>query len=157
VIRLRRATPADCERIATLHAASIRALGSTHYAPEQLASWSAHTVPERYLPSIEAADFLVALDGEQIVGFGELHEGEIGMIFVDPASARRGIGSMLLRELEQIAAARSVERLTLCASLNAVPFYSAMGFTPVEKVSWRSPGGLELPCLHMEKRLPPAA
>lgn len=155
MITLRRAVQADCEAIATLHAASIRALGTTHYSPEQIGSWSAHITPQRYLRAVETGDFVVALEGDRMAGFGEMHDGEIGMIFVDPARARKGVGSMLLRELEQIATTRAVERLTLCASLNAVPFYAARGFVPAGSVTWHSPGGLELPCLHMEKRLNP--
>jgi ribosomal protein S18 acetylase RimI-like enzyme len=143
VITLRRAVIADCEQIARVHAASIRTLLRSHYTPEQLERWAASLTPERYVPLAEHS--IVATDGEPIAGFAQMQDGEIQRLYIDPAYVRRGIGAMLLRELERLATCSS---LRLSASLNAVPFYEAMGFRSTGEAAWN---GLKV--VTMEKRL----
>jgi putative acetyltransferase len=143
VITLRRAVAADCEQIARVHAASIRTLLRSHYAPEQLEPWAASITPERYVPLVEHT--IVATDGQTITGFAQMKDGEIYTLYLDPPFVRRGIGTMLLRELERLA---TVPSLRLSASLNAVPFYEAMGFRRTGESSWN---GLRV--VTMEKQL----
>ncbi len=153
MITLRRAIPADCEQIARLHEASIRGLGITSYTPEQVDSWAAHLTPERYLPAIERNDVLLVVAGPDVVGFAALDGQEVAALYVSPAHARHGVGRMLMDELIRLASERGAEGLHLSASMNAVPFYEAIGFTAIESSTWHSRGGLEMPCLRMEKRL----
>ena len=56
----------------------------------------------------------------------------IRAFFVDPASARRGVGRMLLDECERAARAEGFRRLELMATLTGVEFYERSGFHAVE-------------------------
>ena len=149
MISTRRATAADCEQIARVHAASIRTLFRTHYSHEQLEPWAASITPARYAPFIDATDFFVAIDDEAIAGFTQMMDGEVHTLYIDPGYARRGIGTMLVRELERAARERGLAKMTLSASLNAAPFYEAMGFAARGESAWN---GLKV--VVMEKLLP---
>jgi len=155
VITLRRAIPADCEQIARLHEASIRGLGTASYTPEEVDSWAAHltVTPKRYLPAIERSDVLLAVAGPDVVGFAALNGQEVSAVYVSPTHTRHGVGRMLMDELIRLASERGIEDLHLNASMNAIPFYEAMGFAAIESTTWHSRGGLEMACLRMGKHL----
>jgi putative acetyltransferase len=153
MIAIRRATDADRVAIARVHEASIRGLGRTHYSPEQVESWAAHIVPENYAFGIAEHQMFVAVDDDEVIGFGHYHDQEIHAVYVHPEYSWRGIGRMLMNEMERIARAAAVPRLHLNASLNAVPFYLSCGFVKVGEGSYRSRGGVEMTCAYMEKVL----
>ena len=55
--------------------------------------------------------------------------------------------------LERDATARGLAALSLSASLNAVAFYEALGWTARERGTFRHPAGFDLACVRMDKRL----
>ena len=78
---------------------------------------------------------LVALDDGRVVGCVLFHpEGsETGRLFqmaVDPDRQGTGLGSRLVRALEEAVAARGFREVTLHARDTAVGFYTRLGYTP---------------------------
>ncbi len=149
MIAIRRATDADRVAIARVHEASIRGLGRTHYSPEQVESWAAHIHPENY--PIEH-DIFVAVDGDEVLGFGHYHNGEIAAVYVDPSHTGRGIGRLLMAKLEECGRNEGAERLFLNASLNAERFYAACGYERTREALYRTRGGVVIRCALMEKK-----
>lgn len=82
----------------------------------------------------------------------------IRAFFVDPAWARRGIGSRLLQHCERAAWAEGYRALELMATLPGVPLYAMHGFTQVEPVADVMPNGVTVRFIRMRKPLvaPPA-
>lgn len=78
----------------------------------------------------------------------------IRAFFVDPAWARRGIGSRLLRHCERAAWAEGYRALELMATLPGVPLYRVHGFVDVEPVADRMPNGVIVRFVRMRKPLP---
>ena len=79
--------------------------------------------------------FVAEEDGE-VLGFATIvaHEGndaELDGIFVEPAAWRRGIGTLLLRQIEREAHAWQASRLHVIANRQVAGFYTANGFTVV--------------------------
>ena len=74
------------------------------------------------------------LDGRP-VGIGAVvpESSELRAVYVAPEGTRQGCGSALVREIERIARDHGVARLTLHASLNAEPFYAAVGYEALER------------------------
>ena len=85
--------------------------------------------------------FLVAVADDEVVGFGELADGdgaaeeydlaadaEIRAVYVSPDHADEGVGSALLGELERRGRDRGVSTVTLTASVNAAGFYEHHGY-----------------------------
>jgi N-acetylglutamate synthase-like GNAT family acetyltransferase len=78
---------------------------------------------------------------------------KIRAFFVAPGWARRGLGRRLFDA--SVAAARSggFDRLELMATLPGVPFYAALGFRPLERVTDRLPDGTAIEFVRMERSI----
>ncbi|HWT11683.1 MAG TPA: GNAT family N-acetyltransferase, partial [Allosphingosinicella sp.] len=79
--------------------------------------------------------------------------GELVACYVLPEAARRGVGARLVRALERIARREGAGQLTLSASLNAEPFYRALGYRPLAPSTHRLATGRAMPCIAMAKDL----
>lgn len=74
-------------------------------------------------------DWVVARHGREVVGVARLTpDGRVGRMAVLPAWRARGVGSRLLQAVLERARARGIERVTLNAQVQAVPFYARAGF-----------------------------
>jgi GNAT superfamily N-acetyltransferase len=98
---------------------------------------------------------IVATDGAMIVGFGQLDPGtgEVEAVYVLPERQGKGIGQMLLSNLEEQARVHGISRLDLSATLNAADFYQRAGYAKGHVTVHRLPTGLDLPCIRMSKEL----
>ena len=79
--------------------------------------------------------------------------GRIRAFFVEPSSARQGLGSMLMRHCERQALAAGFTALDLAATLPGVPLYLASGFAVTEDFYLDLPDNIKLPLARMHKRL----
>lgn len=86
----------------------------------------------KILPGIkttfEASNFnsVKVIDNNKIIGFGAIRDGNyITHIFVDSDYQGKGVGRALLKHLLQF---KSVDEVSLKASVNAVGFYESEGF-----------------------------
>jgi N-acetylglutamate synthase-like GNAT family acetyltransferase len=154
-MQVRRATELDAWAIARVHESAIRAV--TAYSAEQIDSWAAHIAPEAYLPYMAVRDFFVAVDEGVVVGFAELHRdgAEVGAVYVDPSWQRKGVGRLLMQAIDFVAREAGIHELKVIASSNAIPFYTASGFTTREESTYRTRGGVAIPCAVMLKPLAP--
>jgi putative acetyltransferase len=72
---------------------------------------------------------------------------------VDPQAARQGVGSALVKEMERIARDRGLPHLELHASLNAEPFYTALGYEALAREDHVLRSGLRMAAVKMRKNL----
>jgi L-amino acid N-acyltransferase YncA len=155
-IRVRPAQSADCAAIWAVHTRAIRHGAATHYSPGDLAAWSSRMTPASYAEPLLTRTVLVAerADG-RIVGFAQLNaaEGAIDAVYVDPDETRRGAGRALVEALERQARTAGVTSLALDASLNAVPFYEALGYRRECDTRHALGDGHSIACVLMTKRL----
>lgn len=152
MVTVRTARSDDGPRIQNVHVTSIRELGTSHYTPEQVDAWAD---ADRSDYPIEESDqhVVVAEDGDTLVGFGglDLDGAKVWAVYVHPQYARRGVGSRLLERLESTAE-QQFDELSLWASMNAVPFYRARGYDPLEQVTHQA-GDQTLDCVEMRKQI----
>lgn len=118
-LHIRPATPADAAHVAFII--------QQHVPSGALLPRSPEFVAER------ANDFLVAVDGERVVGCVHLSEyspslAEVRSLAVDPAYAGRGVEDRLLDAVEQLARQRQYQ--TLFAVTNDEPLLRARGYAP---------------------------
>ena len=153
---IRVATAADAEGLWQAHVASIRGLCAGWYPDAEIAAWTGLLAAENYRIGVQDHVMLVAEgpDGA-VVGFGELdlERAEVRAVYVLPAVAQTGTGSVLLARLEQIARDHGLVRLTLCASLNAEAFYRRRGWSPGAREKHRLTAALAVDCVRMDKAL----
>jgi len=111
---------------------------------------------QRFLVNSDNETRLIAeLDG-QPAGIGVLvvQNEELRACYVRPEMVRKGVGAAIVREIERLAIQSGLTHLRLDASLNAEPFYRALGYRVVERgehVLGRS--GLRMAAVKMEKAL----
>jgi putative acetyltransferase len=137
---------------------AIRGLAAAAYPPEVINAWVVPITDDSVRALIAAAGeeirLVAELDGDP-VGIGALVVGnsELRACYVAPEGARRGCGSALVAELEQIARDNGLTRLELVASINAEPFYASHGYRASERCEHVLPNGTRMEAVAMSKRL----
>ena len=175
-IVLRKATLDDVPRIEALIARSARGLSTADYRPSQIegALRGAFGVDTQLLAD---QTYFVAEEDGRLVGCGgwsyrstlfgsdartdrdsstldpRTQAAKIRAFFVDPDSARRGIGSRLLERCEQEARADGFARVELMATLPGVRLYAARGYVGADIVRFDVGAGETIEFIPMQKTL----
>jgi ribosomal protein S18 acetylase RimI-like enzyme len=168
---IRRAGRDDIPALRAMQARSLRRLGAAYYDAGAVEAFL------RQADTLEAAvvdeghAFLAEDRGGAVLGSGAWSLGVPGYaaaaghharasgtatirsVFVDPAAARRGIGSALMRHAETDAARHGVLRTELLATLSGVPLYRRLGYRTVRTLELRLPDGTPFPGIEMTKPL----
>jgi putative acetyltransferase len=152
---VRVARDSDLEGIYEAHVRAIREVCVSAYGQREVAAWSGRLYPGIHAPVLYAHAFYVVVAEGTVAGFGQLEveSGEVHGIYVHPAFLRRGFGTRLLAALESRARDARVPTLTLRASLNAVSFYHAAGFTSEGDDLHPVDDTVSIACVRMAKRL----
>lgn len=80
-----------------------------------------------------------------------LDAAKVRAFFFSPDFARRGVGRFLLDACLDAARAAGFTRAELMATLPGVPFYAALGFSPVREIIDRVPDGTSLRFVQMTR------
>jgi GNAT superfamily N-acetyltransferase len=78
---------------------------------------------------------------------------KIRAFFVDPAHARKGIGTLLLDKCESEARLRGFSRVELMSTLPGVRLYSARGYLGVEQIQYEVAPGVAIEFVPMSKSI----
>jgi len=177
VYRLREATRDDLPTLKGLIARSAHELSAGLYTPEQVegALLGAFGVDTQLIRDgtyyvVEAAGSIVACGGWSFrrTPFGSddgrerdsaeldpaTDHAKIRAFFVDPAHARKGLGTLLLERCESEAASRGFVRCEMTATLPGERLYAARGYVPTSHISYALRPGLAIEFVLMRKDLP---
>jgi len=173
---IRQAVPADVPALRVLIDASVRHLQAGDYTPSQLES-ALETVYGVDSQLIADGTYYAAESAGKLVGCGgwskrkTLYGGDrwtgrqddlldprrdaakIRAFFVDPAWARRGIGTLILEACEAAAKAAGFTRLEMGATLTGVPFYRVKGYVELEHLAVPLANGESLAIVRMAKEV----
>jgi GNAT superfamily N-acetyltransferase len=176
MLAVRAATLADRDVLRDLIARSARQLNAADYRPEQVegALQGAFGVDSQL---IHDATFFVVEEEGVIVGCGgwsyrktlfggdkrperdaaeldpRTEAAKIRAFFVDPAHARRGIGTLLLEKCESEARLRGFSRVELMSTLTGIRLYSARGYSGAQQVRYEVSPGVAIEFLPMSKSI----
>src|SRR2546430_14057308 len=127
--------PADAALLAEIFRASVAELTGDDYSAGQQQAWSS-LADDAAAFAARLADGLTlvgTMDGSP-VGFASLDGRErLDMLYVHPAAAGQGVGSMLIDALEKLAGARGAGRLTADVSDSAQDFFKRRGFVATQR------------------------
>jgi GNAT superfamily N-acetyltransferase len=175
MLRLRKATSADVPELQALIARSARGLSTSDYRPAQIegALRGAFGIDSQLLAD---ETYFVVQEENRYVGCGgwsyrstlfggdarvgrdasileKNQPAKIRAFFVDPSSARRGIGSLLLEHCEAQARAHGYSQVELMATLPGVKLYAARGYIGLPMVTFDVGGGEVIEFIPMQKSL----
>jgi putative acetyltransferase len=134
-LALRPYLPADALMLAEIFRSSVEQLTGEDYSEGQQEAWASAADDEQAFAARLASELtlIATLDGSP-VGFASLKGTDrIEMLYVHPAMARQGVGSMLLDALEKLATARGTKRLTVDASDTANGFFDKRGYVAQQR------------------------
>ena len=129
-LAMRPMLPQDVPLLAEIFRASIEELTGDDYSEAQQEAWAqAADDLEAFGARLGGELTLIATHGGSPVGFAALADNvRIDMLYVHPAAAGQGAGSMLCDALEKLAAARATRELSVEASDTARSFFERRGF-----------------------------
>jgi len=156
-LALRPYLPADAPVVAEIFRASIADLTGDDYSESQQEAWASAADDEEAFGQrlAKRLTLLGTIDGSP-AGFAALEGNEqVDMLYVHPAAAGQGIGTMLIGALEKLATARGAKRLTADVSDSAQDFFRRRGFVARQRNSVTI-GDEWLANTTMEKSLTPA-
>jgi GNAT superfamily N-acetyltransferase len=176
MLNLRAATLEDREALRVLIDASARELSKGDYRAEQVegALQGAFGVDSQLIQDgtyfvVEAGGALVGCGGwsyrRTLFGGDKRAERDSGVLdprtepakirafFVDPAHARKGIGTLLLEKCESEARLRGFSRVELMSTLPGVRLYSARGYSGVEQIRYEVAPGVAIEFVPMSKSI----
>jgi len=176
MLTLRPATSADIPALQNLITRAVTTLQAPHYTEAQRAAALGSVFGVDQL-LIADGTYLLAEHGPNLAGAGgwsfratlfgsdraaardntALRPGvdaaRIRAFFVDPAYARQGVASAILRACEAAARAAGFTEAELGATLTGLPLYRAHGYAEVAPVAADLPGGGSLAIIQMRKRI----
>ena len=107
------------------------------YGPEGIKNFAQFITDEDLKKMFRLGEYLlfVAVRNEELVGLISLRSGNhISLLFVDERYHRMGIGTLLLRHLQEYMLRNTkYQKLTVFAAPYGVPFYYRMGFVDMGK------------------------
>ena len=130
-MELRPYAPADCAAMAELFYNTVHTVNARDYTPEQLCAWATGEVDlAEWDRSFQAHHTLVAVEGEQIVGFGDLdvERGYLDRLYVHKDHQGEGIATTICDALEQSVPAVCY---TTHASITARRFFERRGYRTI--------------------------
>jgi putative acetyltransferase len=129
-LALRPMLPADVPLLAEIFRTSIEELTADDYGEAQQEAWaSAADDEEAFGEQLARVLTLVATHSGAAIGFASLADNSrIDMLYVHPAAAGQGAGTMLVDAIEKLAAARGTKELSVDASDTARGFFERRGF-----------------------------
>ena len=148
-MRIRAYQPSDCAALAALFYDTVHTVNAGDYTAEQLDAWATGEVDlAAWNRSFLAHRTVVAVEGETIVGFGDMDgTGYLDRLYVHRDYQRRGVATAICDRLESCVPGRIVTH----ASITAKPFFEQRGYVVVraQQVERR---GVALTNFVMEKR-----
>jgi len=131
---LRKFTAHDAEALADVYRDSVRTIGPQAYAKEQVDAWAVYPEDiEEFRSRLSRGLTLVAIEDNQIVGFGQLEpDDHLAFLYCSGRYSRKGIGATIYRALEAHALTNGTFQIHTEASRISRPFFEKHGFSVVE-------------------------
>jgi len=126
--------PAHADDAADISTVILRALRETNakdYTDDIIARVEQSFRPDAVRALIAKRTVFVATLGSRLVGTASLDGSVVRTVFVAPDVHGRGIGRLLMAEIERTARQRNLAALTVPSSVTAETFYAKLGFNAV--------------------------
>lgn len=160
-IHVRQMRSEDAHAYLHVHRAAVRKIAAKDYSPSVIEQWAPLPITAKAIEEVRTnreseIRILAEIKGE-IVGMAAiiLAKNELRACYVAPDAARKGVGSALVHEIEQIAQKHGLTWLELDASVTSEPFYTALGYKVRRHGEHLLGSGQRMACVKMRKYFSP--
>jgi len=128
---IRPALEDDADEISAVILRALRETNAKDYTTEIIERVEHSFNPRAVRELIGKRTVLVATIGNCVVGTASLDGNVVRSVFVAPDVQARGIGKLLMAEIESTARERNILKLAVPSSVTAETFYARLGFRAV--------------------------
>lgn len=144
--------PDDAEYLSRLIIRNLRRVNIRDYSSEAIEALVPFYTPDKLIQKSRNQRIIVCTDSNDLVGTASLDGDRVRNVFVHVDMHGRGIGRLLMSEIESFAQENDLRRIYLHSGLSAQGFYEKLGFATVERIE-RELDGNPLPEIKMHKDL----
>jgi putative acetyltransferase len=114
----------------TVFYSAVHEIASADYSPEQIQAWAPENPElEKWAARMQGISPFVAEVEGCVVGYGDVQlDGYIDHFYIKSAMVRKGVGSSLMKHIQQVALQRGISELYSNVSHTARPFFEKWGF-----------------------------
>lgn len=125
-MELRRYQRSDLTQMAVLFYDTVHAVCGRDYTEKQLCAWAPGEIDEEnWHRRYSASNTLLAVEGEVLLGFGNMDGSYLDMLYVHKDHQRKGVATCICDALEKMADGSAI---TVHASITARPFFEKRGY-----------------------------
>jgi putative acetyltransferase len=131
-VNLRNYRPEDLHTLISIYSRAVRISCAAYYTPEQISAWAPETPDMAYWENSMTETFCLVAETKNgdILGFADTRffPPLISRLYIAPEHQGRGIGSLLLKALENQIRGQGLNYAELESALNARSFYENRGY-----------------------------
>ena len=129
-MHIRKAHTEDIPAMQLLMYTTITIINSADYSPAQVAIWASRAIQTAgLLQRLQEQYVIVTEANNTITGIASLSSnGYIDLFYVHKDVQRKGVASLMLQHLLQVARSLRLQRVQTDASITALPFFEKQGF-----------------------------
>ena len=121
------------KQVSALIQNTIRTINSKDYSNEIIESMCIRFSEENIIKRAPDRKMMLMIENEEIIGTASLKNNIILSVFVDVNAQGKGIGTKLMRYLEEMARKKGFKKVVLPSSITSVSFYSKLGYKIIEE------------------------
>jgi len=152
---LRAFAPRDLSAVSAMIHRTIDVSYAGVYPPLAIAHFHEHHTADKIAADAEQGYAVVLERDGRIVATGTLVGDDVRRVYVDPACQGQGLGTAIMRALEDRARGDGIAQIELYSSVVAKPFYDRLGYAVGEEGAGDVGEGQVLRYFRMVKRLAP--
>ena len=151
-MRIRKFRNQDAKQVCNVLRRSQKEVLSKYYKKVIIDTFCKRITQKRMIQRAKEQEIFVAVEGKRVLGINGLIGNEIRRFHVLPNYHGKGVGKLLMQNVERIARERGIRKLIVKSSINAEGFYKKMGFKRVRKIM-EAVENVRFPAILMQKRL----
>lgn len=129
-MKIRKYKKSDCVEICKLFFETVHNVNALDYSAEEINAWAPVDMQQlAWQNSLASNHAIVAEENGETLGFGDItNNGYLDRLYIHKDHQRKGIASLILKELETHATSNGISSIETHSSKTAMPFFLSKGY-----------------------------